>query len=71
MQRILVCRIHAQWLGVGGDPDEQLKLGEVVDVTVPLPNRRTVLGGPLNAEKRRVIRPFSRTCDTVSMPVAH
>lgn len=41
-----------------------------VDETVPLPNKRTILGGPLNAQKRRVIRPFSRTCETVSIPVS-
>jgi len=27
----------------------------------PLPNNRTIRGGPLSAQKRRVIRPFSRT----------
>lgn len=39
------------------------------DAAVPLPNKRTIRGGPLNAQKSRVIRPFSRTCETVSMPV--
>ena len=42
-----------------------------INETAPLPNKRTILGGPLNAENRRVIRPFSRTCETVSIPELH
>ena len=38
-------------------------------VTTPRPKRRTIRAGPSNAQNINVIRPFSRTCATVSMPL--
>ena len=37
--------------------------------TLPLPCRRTIFGGPSKAANMTQMRPFSRRCATVSIPL--